>query len=114
MRLRELNVKVNNRVELFSKLLDVLNALSKRPLTGKERDIIANVMASNSKNPFYGTSRKMLKQKLNMKEQTFAMNKSNIEEKGWIQQGQLNSHLQKLKEIENIVTIQITIGTDAI
>ena len=68
MKLKELNVKARDKVELFSKILDVLNALSKRPLTGKEKDIIAHVMASNSKNPFYGTSRKLLKQKLNMKD----------------------------------------------
>lgn len=112
MKLKDLNVTVSNRVELFSKLLDVLNALSKRPLTGKERDIIANVMASNSKNPFYGTFRKILRQKLNMKEQTFAMNKANIEEKGWIRNGQLNSFLQNLKSIDKEVIIQIVIKTE--
>jgi DNA-binding MarR family transcriptional regulator len=110
MKLKELNVKVQDRVQLFEKLLDVLNSLSKRPLTNNEKKIIAIVMASKSKNPFYGTSRKLIKQQLNMKEQTFAMNKANIEEKGWIEQGQLNSFLKSLQEsINDNVTLEINI-----
>lgn len=105
----ELNVKVKDKLDLYMKLLDILSSLSKRPLTQKEKEILCLVMVSNSKNPFYGTSRKLIKQELNMKEQTFAMNKSNIEEKGWIIQGELNDFLKGFKNLEEGFSLKINV-----
>lgn len=110
----ELNIRVENKLDFYGKILDILSALSKRPLTQKEKEILSIVMASNSKNPFYGTSRKLIKQQLNMKEQTFAMNKSNIEEKGWVIQGELNPFLKQIKDnmITDSIGIKIKINMD--
>jgi hypothetical protein len=111
MKLKAINITVQDKMALWDKILDILNALSNRPLTKKEKEIMIRVLVSNSKDPFYGTSRKLIKQDLEMKEQTFAMNKANIEEKGWCVNGELNPVLKGIKsKIENNINIEININ----
>jgi dsDNA-binding SOS-regulon protein len=111
MKLKAINLTAKDKADLWDKLLDILNALSNRPLTAKEKEIMVRVLLSNSKDPFYGTSRKLIKQELNMKEQTFAMNKANIEEKGWVIGGKVNPLLEGLKsKVITNISIEININ----
>ena len=69
-----------------------------------------------NKYPFKGIKRKQIKDKLGLAEQTLAMHKKNMEEKGWINNGVLNRQLQAMFEyvkgmdkIDFVMTIKLKV-----
>jgi len=99
MDVKRIEIKVEDRYELWLKFLDIMSTLSKKPLTPKEKEVLAHILNSNAEHPLVGIQRLKIKQALNMKEQTLSMNRKNIVEKGWLVDGELHPMLKKMKEV---------------
>lgn len=106
--------------DFWKQFVDLLNAFTpkKKRLTEKEVDILAVCLNFNveTKYPFKGIKRKQIKDKLGLAEQTLAMHKKNMEEKGWINNGVLNRQLQAMFEyvkgmdkIDFVMTIKLKV-----
>ena len=111
MEVRKIEIKTENRYELWLKFLDVMNAFANKPLTPKEKQLLAHILNSEAEKPLAGIQRLKIKQALDMKEQTLAMNRKNMEEKGWLVQGNLHPTLKKIKEsmTDNVINFHISI-----
>lgn len=111
MDVKRVEIKVQDRYELWLKFLDIMSTLSKKPLTPKEKEVLAHILNSKAEHPLVGIQRLKIKQALNMKEQTLSMNRKNIVEKGWLIDGELHPMLKRMKEAMNddVINFQISI-----
>ncbi len=94
-------LKCKNEFEVWKKYLLILSSCTNKGLTNKESEVLAFCLTQplSVKRPLYGNSRKQLKSALNMKEQTLAMHKKNMQEKAsWLIEGELNPKLQLTRE----------------
>ena len=94
-----MRLKASDKMDLWKKYLILLGADSKKALTPKEAEIMAFAMAQpvTIENPLRGNSRKQLKEKLNITEQTLSMHRSNMVDKGWIVNDNILPFLQEMR-----------------
>lgn len=97
-----INKSFKTEEEFWKQFVELFNSFTtkNKKLTDKEIDILSVVLSFNvdTKFPFKGIKRKQIKEKLGIAEQTLAMHKKNIEEKGWLLEGRLNKQLQTMYE----------------
>lgn len=95
-----MKLRAADKMDLWKKYLTFLCADSKKALTSKETEILAFALAQpiTIENPLRGNSRKQLKDRLNITEQTLSMHRSNMVDKGWIINDNIHPNLQDLRK----------------
>lgn len=115
-----INKTFSSELDFWRQFVNIFNAFAAKgkKLTDKEIDILAVCLTFSleTRYPFKGIKRKQIKETLGIAEQTLAMHKKNIEEKGWLVDGSLSKQLRtmyefikKQDEVHSSITIKMDI-----
>lgn len=88
--------------DFWKQFLELFNSFTAKhkKLTEKELDILSVCLSFtlDTKDYFKGIKRQQIKDRLKIAEQTLAMHKKNIENKGWLVNGKLHGQLKAMHE----------------